>query len=218
MATGGDANASPTASESAAARKLEWPVSHAAPTSAPARDQTPEDHAAEPGRPTVSEQRDQQSKHPVANVITAPVADKMAATIAYALKHREPQSIHFCLKYVKRALFATKMIRYYDNCQLAKEYGPHLEENGFENILLTRPGTNIASAPIGAIIVYRPIEMQVYQGKTIAGHIEIKTKLGYVSDYLSEGPTYSTDPIKMVSPVGRKKPVSYKVIGIYIKE
>lgn len=60
--------------------------------------------------------------------------------------------------------------------------------------------------------------MQEYNGKTVYGHIEIKTDAGYVSDYFTEDPTYRTNPVTLVSPVGHKIPVSYKVIGIWFKE
>ena len=73
-------------------------------------------------------------------------------------------------------------------------------------------------APVGSVIIYRPVEMQEYKGKTVYGHIEIKTDAGYVSDYFTEDPTYRTNPVTLVSPVGHKIPVSYKVIGIWFKE
>lgn len=184
---------------------------------APAASKAPAPAATLPGKPTVNEKRDQDSKHPVANVV-APANGSIAATIAYALKHKEPKSIHMCLRYVKKALFATKMIRTYPGIVAAKDFGPFLGKEGFANLLETKPGTNLDNAPIGAIIVYRPVEMQEYNGKTVYGHIEIKTEKGYVSDYLSVKPTYGTDPVKMVSPVGRKIPVSYKVTGIWFKE
>jgi len=173
--------------------------------------------AALPGKPTVSEKRDEQGRHPVAKV-AAPATGTISAAIAYALKHKEAHSIHLCLKYVKRALFANRMIRSYPGIVAAKDFGPFLGKEGFDNLLETRPGTNLSNAPIGAIIVYRPVEMQEYRGKTIYGHIEIKTEEGYVSDYLNPLPTYRTNPVTMVSPVGSKIPVSYKVIGIWYKE
>jgi hypothetical protein len=60
--------------------------------------------------------------------------------------------------------------------------------------------------------------MQEYKGKTVYGHIEIKTENGYVSDYFTEDPTYNTNPDTMRSRVGHKIPVSYRVIGIWFKE
>lgn len=170
-----------------------------------------------PGKPTVSEKRDEASQHPVAKVV-APGTGTIEATIAYALKHKEPKSIHRCLRYVKRALFATKMIRSYPGIVAAKDFGPFLGTEGFANLLETKPGTNLNNAPIGAIIVYRPVEMQTYKGETIYGHIEIKTEKGYVSDFLNPVPTYSTNPVTMVSPKMRSIPVSYKVTGIWFKE
>jgi hypothetical protein len=68
------------------------------------------------------------------------------------------------------------------------------------------------------VIVYRPIEMQVYNGETIYGHIEIKTETGYVSDYFTPNPTYGTNPETLISRKGSKVPVRYQVIGIWFKE
>jgi LysM repeat protein len=173
--------------------------------------------AAAPIKPVVKERRDPDSQHPVANVV-APPAGGMAAAIAYAMKHAHKTSQHLCLKYVKRALFATKMIPTYPGVIAAKDFGPSLAAAGFQNLLETKPGTNLSTAPVGAVIIYRPVEMQVHEGKTIYGHIEIKTADGYVSDYFTTSPTYRTDKITLVSPVGNKIPVSYKVIGIWFKE
>ena len=171
-----------------------------------------------PGKPTVNEQRDQQSKHPVAKVVATAPSDVMAAAIAYAKKHAHRDSVHLCLKYVKHALLAGKAIRTYPGTIAAKDFGPELQKAGFKNLLLTKPGTNLSTAPVGAVIIYRPVEMQEYKGKTIYGHIEIKTDDGYVSDYFNPIPTYRTNPVTMVSPVGKKTPVSYKVTGIWVKE
>jgi hypothetical protein len=173
--------------------------------------------AAPPGKAVVKERRDPDSQHPVANVV-APPSGGMTAAIAYAMKHAHPKSQHLCLKYVKRALFATKMIRTYPGVIAAKDFGPSLAAEGFQNLLETKPGTNLDTAPVGAIIIYRPVEKQEHNGKTIYGHIEIKTGTGYVSDYFTEHPTYRTDEVTMVSPVGRSIPVSYKVTGIWFKE
>lgn len=192
-------------------------VPAAAGTAAPKPVAAPATTAPSPGKPAVHEQRDTQSRHPVANVKSGPAGD-MATAIAYAMKHKLPKSNHQCLRYVKRALFATKMIRTYPGIIAAKDFGPFLQQEGFQNLLTTQPGTNLKSAPVGAVIVYRPVEAQEYKGKTIYGHIEIKTDTGFVSDFFTEHPTYRTDEITMVSPVGRTVPVSYKVIGIWFKD
>ncbi|QJE02483.1 LysM peptidoglycan-binding domain-containing protein [Massilia forsythiae] len=187
-------------------------------THAPVPDRAPRAAAALPGKPAVSEKRDQESRHPVADVVATTPSDRIAAAIAYAMKHKEPKSVHLCLKYVKRALFASKAIRSYPGIIAAKDFGPFLGKEGFDNLLESKPGANLKNAPIGSIIIYRPVEMQAYHGKTIYGHIEIKTEHGYVSDFFTERPTYGTDAVTMVSPVGRRIPVSYKVIGIWFKE
>lgn len=196
---------------------LKVPPKKAGATPAPVATHKPAAPAAPPAKPVVKERRDPDSQHPVANVV-APPAGGMAAAIAYAMKHAHKTSQHLCLKYVKRALFATKMIPTYPGVVAAKDFGPSLAAAGFQNLLETKPGINLGTAPVGAVIIYRPVEMQVHEGKTIYGHIEIKTEDGYVSDYFTTSPTYRTDKITLVSPVGKKIPVSYKVIGIWFKE
>ena len=205
------------AQHNAAAPAAAPAANHAKAAPAPAPAPAPAAAAGAPAKPVVKEQRDTQSRHPVANVV-APPSGGMAAAIAYAMKHKEPDSIHMCLRYVKRALFATKMTRKYTGTVAAKDFGADLANEGFKNLLETQPGINLNTAPVGSVIIYRPVEMQTYKGKTIYGHIEIKTEKGYVSDFFTPQPTYRTDPVKMVSPVGHKIPVSYKVIGIWYKE
>ncbi len=100
----------------------------------------------------------------------------------------------------------------------AKDFGPVLEGEGFKNLLETSPGVNLDTAPIGSVIVYRPVESQSKNGVTISGHIEIKYNDGYVSDYATSHPTYSTDKVSMVSPVVRSYNVKFKVVGIWYKD
>ncbi|WP_322403908.1 hypothetical protein [Massilia luteola] len=50
------------------------------------------------------------------------------------------------------------------------------------------------------------------------GHIEIKTEDGDVSDYFTRHPTYRTNELTMVSPVGRTIPVRYKITWIWFEE
>jgi LysM repeat protein len=186
----------------------------AAPAPKPAAAPAP---AHAPAKPVVKERRDAASQHPVANVV-APPTGGMAATIAYAMKHAHKKSKHLCLRYVKTALKATKMISTYNAVVAAKDFGPTLAAEGFKNLLETKPGTNLRTAPVGSVIIYRPVEKQERNGEPIYGHIEIKTDSGYVSDYFTEHPTYSTNEVTMVSPVGRTTGVSYKVTGIWFKE
>jgi LysM repeat protein len=212
----GAAPAHPAAAPAPApAHKPAAPAAVPKPAAAPAPAQSAP--APAPAKPVVKERRDADSQRPVANVV-APPAGGMAATIAYALKKAHKTSQHKCLKYVKTALYATKMIRTYNAVVAAKDFGPSLAAEGFQNLLETKPGTNLRTAPVGSVIIYRPVEKQVHNGETIYGHIEIKTESGYVSDYLTRHPTYWTNEVTMVSPVGRSIPVSFKVIGIWFKE
>lgn len=210
--------AAATGHQPAAPAPAQKPAAPPAAAHVPAKNApTPPPGSAAPAKPVVKERRDPDSQHPVANVV-APPAGGMAATIAYAMKRAHKTSQHLCLKYVKTALKATKMIHTYPNVVAAKDFGPSLAAEGFQNLLETKPGTNLATAPVGSVIIYRPIEMQVYNNETIYGHIEIKTETGYVSDYFTRNPTYGTDEITLVSRKGSKIPVRYKVIGIWFKE
>jgi len=169
--------------------------------------------------PVVKEKRSTETKHPEAQVIKPEVSDKIRVAIDYALTHKVPKSIGYCLKFVKRALVEAGFFHAYPGVKDAKDFGPILEGAGFKNLLLTNPGINLKVAPIGAVIVYRPVEKQYMDnGKSISGHIEIKCAKGYISDYLATHPTYSTDEISMSSPINKKYHVKFKVIGIWYKD
>jgi len=95
-----------------------------------------------------------------------------AATIAQerANAHSRAQ----CWHYVKHALVAAGVIRSYPQTAYAAEAGQELVRNyGFTRLSVRDP----YKAPLGAILVY---------GDKNRGHVEIRTKEGFVSDYYSK--------------------------------
>ena len=110
-----------------------------------------------------------------------------AATIAQERAHVNSKSK--CWRYVKQALLASGAITSYPKTALAKQAGDELvRDHGFEKLSITDPH----AAPVGAVIVY-------YKGAKLPGHVEIRTKDGFVSDFKT------------------KNPSPHPVIGVYAK-
>ncbi len=83
-----------------------------------------------------------------------------------------------CYRYVKQALQASGAVNTYLAGGSAIQAGPQLERQGYVN-LLNRPGFQIRSAydaPVGAVLVYSGGQH---------GHIEIRTRNGFASDFAS---------------------------------
>ena len=92
-----------------------------------------------------------------------------------------------CWRYVKKALLAAEAVDTYPKTAYAKQAGGELASNyGFKRIKVSNP----YDAPIGSILVY---------GGRGAGHVEIRTADGFVSDFKS------------------KKPSKRPLIGVYVK-
>ena len=99
-----------------------------------------------------------------------------AATIAEERAHAHSRSR--CWQYVKQALIAAGVIRSYPKTALAKDAGQELVNNyGFKKLPVRDP----FKAPVGAVLVYG--------AKRAAGHVEIRTKDGFVSDFKSRVPS-----------------------------
>ena len=78
-----------------------------------------------------------------------------------------------CWRYVKEALLAAGAVKSYPQTAYASEAGDELVRNyGFQRLSVRDP----YSAPLGAVIVY---------GNRNRGHVEIRTKDGFASDYHS---------------------------------
>lgn len=79
-----------------------------------------------------------------------------------------------CWHYVKEALIAAGAIDSYPQTAYASQAGEELVRNyGFKRLAIRDP----YKAPLGAVLVY---------GNMIRGHVEIRTKDGFVSDYHSK--------------------------------
>ena len=86
-------------------------------------------------------------------------------------------SINRCWRYVKRALKAAEVVDCYPQTALAKQAAVELPERyGFERLAVEDP----LDAPVGAVLVY---------GGRGAGHVEIRTETGFVSDHASVKPS-----------------------------
>jgi hypothetical protein len=102
-----------------------------------------------------------------------------AAEIAAARAHAH--STERCWHSVKSALVDAQVIPTRPTTEYAKEAGDELEQKyGFTKIWVNSP----FDAPVGAVLVY---------GGSGAGHVEIRTATGFVSDFISAKP--STRPL-----------------------
>jgi hypothetical protein len=99
-----------------------------------------------------------------------------AATIAEERAHAH--SRRQCWRYVKEALLASGVIRSRPTTAYAKQAGQELVNNfGFKELAVSDP----YQAPIGSVLVYN--------ANRAAGHVEIRTKDGFVSDFRSKTPS-----------------------------
>jgi hypothetical protein len=98
-----------------------------------------------------------------------------AAEIAAA--RAKKHSTSRCWHYVKDALVAAHIIPTRPVSEFAKQAGGDLTKNfGFQQIKESNPW----KAPLGSVIVY---------GGKGAGHVELRTEQGFVSDFLSLHPS-----------------------------
>jgi hypothetical protein len=215
-----------------AAPKAAQPPASTKPAQAPAVTQPavtkPSAPASTPtvAKPVVVEKRSTETKLPEAKVSKPEPSDRIKAMIAYGLAHKEGGSSHYCLRYVKAALLAAGYFSAKPSTRYAKDFAPKLDAAGFENLLVTKPGTTMENAPIGSISIYRPVESQRYtppgEAETeIPGHIDIKCEVDgrtrWLSDFLANNPAYSVNPKTMVSKVSPKYHASFKITGIWYK-
>jgi hypothetical protein len=99
-----------------------------------------------------------------------------AATIAQERAHAHSKSR--CWHYVKEALVASGVIEGRPKTALAKQAGDELvRDYGFKKLPIRDP----FAAPVGSVIVYN--------ARGAAGHVEIRTKNGFVSDFRSKTPS-----------------------------
>jgi hypothetical protein len=99
-----------------------------------------------------------------------------AATIAEERAHAH--SREQCWHYVKEALLASGVISSYPKTVYAKEAARELVSNyGFKRLPVRDP----FNAPVGAVLVYGAAKG--------AGHVEIRTRNGFASDFRSKIPS-----------------------------
>lgn len=99
-----------------------------------------------------------------------------AATIADERAHAHSKSR--CWHYVKEALLASGVIEARPKTALAKQAGDELvRDYGFKKLSIRDP----FAAPLGSVLVYND--------RGAAGHVEIRTKNGFVSDFRSKTPS-----------------------------
>ena len=101
---------------------------------------------------------------------------RRAATIAEERAHAH--SLSKCWHFVKEALVAASVVKSRPQTTLAKQAGQELVNNyGFKKL----PVSNPYEAPVGSVLVYG--------AKRAAGHVEIRTQDGFVSDFRSKTPS-----------------------------
>jgi hypothetical protein len=112
---------------------------------------------------------------------------RMLAALQIAQERARAHSTSRCWRFVKTALMAANAVDTYPKTEFAKEAGGELETSyGFKKLRVNDP----YKAPLGSVLVY---------GGKGAGHVEIRTNSGFVSDFTSI------------------KPSPRPLIGVYIK-
>jgi hypothetical protein len=99
-----------------------------------------------------------------------------AATIAQERAHAHSRSR--CWHYVKDALLASGVIESRPKTELARDAAQELVSNyGFKRLSVSDP----FSAPVGSVLVYGTARS--------VGHVELRTRDGFVSDFRSKTPS-----------------------------
>ena len=136
----------------------------------------------EPGLPTRYEPKTARKLKPEEVKTFGPQADKyrydsrMIRAAEIAASRARSHSTNYCWRYVKKALVAADAVDSYPDTPYAKHAATELpREYGFKKLPLSNPYL----APVGAVLVY---------GGRDAGHVEIRTRSGFVSDYFSRTP------------------------------
>src|SRR6516162_6070211 len=101
---------------------------------------------------------------------------RRAATIAE--ERARAHSLSKCWHFVKEALVAAGVVKSRPQTPLAKQAAQELVNNyGFKKLPVSDP----YQAPVGAVLVYGASQA--------AGHVEIRTQNGFVSDFVSKTPS-----------------------------
>jgi hypothetical protein len=113
--------------------------------------------------------------HPMAK-IDPKLDPRLARAATIADERARAHSRSRCWRYVKEALLASGAVTSYPKTALAKQAGDELvRDYGFKKLAIRDP----YKAPVGSVLVY-------YKGRNRPGHVELRTKTGFVSDFRSK--------------------------------
>ena len=113
--------------------------------------------------------------HPLAR-IDSRIDPRLVRAASIADERAHAHSKARCWHYVKEALVAAGAVSSYPRTAYARQASEELMYNyGFKKLSVRDP----YQAPLGAVLVYS-------HGRRGAGHVEIRTKDGFVSDYSSK--------------------------------
>src|SRR5215217_156838 len=114
---------------------------------------------------------------PIAKV-DATIDPKLRRAATIAEERARAHSLSKCWRFVKNALVAAGVVKSRPQTALAKQAAQELVNNyGFKKL----PVSNPYEAPVGSVLVY--------DAKRAAGHVEIRTENGFVSDFRSKIPS-----------------------------
>ena len=126
--------------------------------------------------------------HPSA-AVDPRVDPRLRKAASFAQERAHARTKARCWRYVKQALVATGAVDSYPKTNYGCQAGEELvRDYGFKKLPMRDP----YAAPVGAVIVYG-------KGAGGAGHVELRTKEGFASDYRSKNRCF------------------YPVIGVYAK-
>jgi hypothetical protein len=115
--------------------------------------------------------------HPVAKA-DASISSKLMRAASIAEERAHAHSREQCWHYVKEALVAAGAVSSYPKTVNAKDAAKELVSSyGFKKLSVRDP----YKAPVGSVLVYN--------AKNGAGHVEIRTKSGFASDFRSKIPS-----------------------------
>jgi hypothetical protein len=115
--------------------------------------------------------------HPVAKADPS-ISSKLMRAATIAEERANAHSREQCWHYVKEALVASGAVNSYPKTVNAKDAGKELVSTfGFKRLPVRDP----YKAPVGSVLVYNASKG--------AGHVEIRTKSGFVSDFRSKIPS-----------------------------
>ena len=127
--------------------------------------------------PIVDQYQKNRIVHPFAK-IDPRMDPKLTRAATIAVERANAHSKSRCWHYVKEALLASGAVTSRPTTALAKQAGDELVRNfGFKKLPIRDP----FAAPLGSVLVYN--------ARGAAGHVEIRTKNGFVSDFRAKTPS-----------------------------